>query len=103
MVDLRISNNKLYHRTVGIIGDLMKVSGENARIALLRSVYQTDNLTSEQLDAHISKHIEIAKSVEKVVPKALLLATGKFTYDAAAKALAEEPIVRTVIEKYVNG
>lgn len=102
MVDLRISNNKLFHRTVGIISDLMGVGHEEATMALLRSVYETDSLTEAQRQAPISEAIETSKNVDKVVPKALLLATGRFTYAEATQALARNPIVRAAIGEYVK-
>ncbi|MGI8907856.1 MAG: hypothetical protein ACR2IE_15350 [Candidatus Sumerlaeaceae bacterium] len=102
MVDLRISNNKLFHRTVGIIGDLMQVDENVAAQALLKSTYQTDELSPEQLNAPIRDHIEAAKAVDKVVPKALLLATGKFSCAGASKALTANPIVRTAIGEFVT-
>jgi hypothetical protein len=40
-----ISNNKLFHRAIGIISNLMKVSEETAKLSLLKSVHQTDHLT----------------------------------------------------------
>lgn len=102
MVDLRISNNKLFYRTLGIISDLMGVSADEAREALLRSIFQTDHLTDQQRETPVSTCIELAKDVEKVVPKALLLATGKFTYREACEALAKNPIVRSVIGEHVR-
>jgi N-acetylmuramic acid 6-phosphate (MurNAc-6-P) etherase len=101
MVDLRISNNKLFHRTVGIISDLMKVDQDRATEALLRSVYETDSLTEAQTTLPIRDHIETAKSVDKVVPKALFMATGQFSYKEATAALAENPVVRTAIRDFV--
>lgn len=102
MVDLRISNNKLFHRTISIITDLMGVSAEEALEALLKSIFETDSLTESQRETPVSQCIELAKNVEKVVPKALLLATGRFTYREACEALARNPIVRSVIGEYVK-
>lgn len=103
MVDLRISNNKLFHRTVAMIGDLMKVPSEEAIEALLRSAFEVDALSESRREASISEVISAAKKVEKVVPKALLLATGRFTCAEATLALKRNPIVRAVIEKHVTG
>lgn len=97
MVDLKISNNKLYHRTVGIVSDLMGVGESEATTAVLRAVFEKDELSAEDRATAIVDVIERAKSVVKVVPKALLLATGKFTYGGACKALDENPMVRTVL------
>jgi len=102
MVDLRISNNKLFHRTVSIITDLIGVSAEEAHEALLKAVFQTDELTDAEREAPISACIEAARDVEKVVPKALLIATGRFTYQAATEALKRNPIVRSVISEFVR-
>ncbi len=102
MIDLRISNNKLFHRTISIISDLIGVSAEEALEALLKSIFQTDELTEAEREAPISACIEAAKNVEKVVPKALLIATGQFTYTSASEALARNPIVRSVISEYVG-
>ncbi len=102
MVDLRISNNKLFFRTVGIISDLIGVDEKKGTDALLSSIFETDTLTDEHREAAISACIERAKSVDKVVPKALLLATGRFTLAEATAALQRDPIVRTAIEQYVQ-
>ena len=97
MIDLRISNNKLFHRTVGIVTDLMKVDEASATEAVLHSIFETDTLTDDLRATPIVELIERAKSVDKVVPKALLIASGKFDYQGACKALAENPMVRTVL------
>lgn len=102
MIDLRISNNKLFHRTVGIIADLMKVSHEEAVQALLRAVFETDNLTEAQREAPISVCIEHAKSVQKVVPKALLMATGQYSFAQAEAALRRNPIVRSLLAEHLG-
>lgn len=101
MIDLRISNNKLFHRTVGIISDLMNVSTDDARRALVQATYETDSLTDRQASAPISDYIEAAKPVTKVVPKALLMATGSYSYAEASKALQANPVVRAVLEEHV--
>ncbi len=102
MVDLRISNNKLYYRAIGIISDLMGSDEETSRLALLCAVYQTDDLTQEQLDAPISQHIDASTPVPRLVPMALLLATGKFTWQQAHDTLDQNPIVRHAISAHVK-
>lgn len=100
MVDLKISNNKLYYRAISIISDLMGVESEKATDALLASIYSTDKITSLHRDAPVQHHIERATTVSKVVPRALLIATGKFDWMTSAKVLEEIPVVRTALEKY---
>jgi N-acetylmuramic acid 6-phosphate (MurNAc-6-P) etherase len=102
MVDLGISNNKLFFRTVGIISDLIGVNEEQATDALLKSIFETDTLTDSHREAAISACIERARSVNKVVPKALLLATGRVTLAEATAALQRDPIVRTALGHYVQ-
>lgn len=100
MVDLKISNNKLFFRTIQIISAIMKADERVARDSMLKSIYETDVLTPEILEAPISDHINKATGKTKVVPKALLLATGNFTYKKASEAIKKEPIVRHIIQKW---
>lgn len=102
MIDLRISNNKLFYRAIGIISDLMGVSEDVAHSALIKSIYQTDTITEAMEGASVRDHIEASKSVPKLVPIALLLATGKYNWKQATDALADEPIVRNIISKHVK-
>lgn len=102
MVDLKISNNKLYYRTINIIADIMQVSKETATESMLKSIYETNRLTQEQQTFPISAHIAAATGKTKVVPKALLLATGKYNLQQAISALKTEPIVRNIIMKQQN-
>ncbi len=97
MIDLKISNNKLFHRTVGIVVDLMHVGEDAATDAVLRAVFETDTLTAAEKETTISDIIDRSQQVSKVVPKALLIASGRFDYAGAAKALDENPMVRAVL------
>ncbi len=99
MIDLKISNTKLYHRTIRIISTIMGVSEKVARQGLLRAIYETNDISPGLVRAPISRHVEAGTGKEKVVPKALLIATGKFTYEGASSALRKDPVVRNVIEK----
>jgi N-acetylmuramic acid 6-phosphate (MurNAc-6-P) etherase len=101
MIDLKISNNKLYYRTINIISDIMGVSKPVATESMLKSIYATDRLTKEQKTLPISAHIVAATGKIKVVPKAMLLATGKFNLSQASAALKKEPIVRNIIKEHI--
>ncbi|MCX7918151.1 MAG: hypothetical protein N3A72_00810 [bacterium] len=102
MIDLKISNNKLYYRTMNIISDIMKVSKRNAMECMLKAIYGTNRLTESQKTAPISAHINAATGKEKIVPTAMLLATGRFSVAEATAALKKEPIVRNIIKTYIE-
>lgn len=99
MIDLNISNTKLWFRTLGIIEDIMGVDRETAVESVLKSIYKTDSPTEEQRNAPISEHINAGTWKEKIVPRAMLMSTGKFNYAEAGEALKKEPIVRAIIER----
>ncbi len=99
MVDLRISNTKLYYRTLGIIQSIMGVSADAAKEALLRSLYRTDRVTSVLKKAKPSAHVEAATNATKVVPRALVLAGMKTTWKRADDLLRREPIVRAAVAR----
>jgi N-acetylmuramic acid 6-phosphate (MurNAc-6-P) etherase len=96
MINLKVSNNKLYHRSIGIVSSVMKVSAHDAEKCLLRSIYQDGPVP----DSSINSHIIEAVLHDKVVPVALLLASGHCQSVAQAKELLQdEPIVRNAILK----
>jgi N-acetylmuramic acid 6-phosphate (MurNAc-6-P) etherase len=47
MIDLQVSNNKLFFRSIGIISDFAGVSEAAARDALLRAIYDVEAVTPE--------------------------------------------------------
>lgn len=99
MVDLRISNNKLFYRTIGIIQHITGVSADIAKRCVLRSIYNTDRVTPKMLHAKPSQHVEVSTSVPKVVPKALIMAGGRTSLAEAERMIRKEPIVRAAIER----
>jgi len=81
----------------------MGVSEEVAKESVVRSIYETDQPTEEMRNAPISEYIRASTSREKVVPIALLLSTGRFSYLEAREALAKDPIVRNIIGEFAVG
>jgi N-acetylmuramic acid 6-phosphate (MurNAc-6-P) etherase len=106
MVDLKVSNNKLFERAIRIISDFGQVDIATARKCLLKALYNVDTGTDneeetlQQLEQKsVASHIEQAFRSNKVVPRALLLSTGLFNNATAAQALQKEPIVKKVVQQ----
>lgn len=99
MIDLKISNNKLYFRAIRTITLLAGVDEEVAKLALHRSVYGKDSLTSSEADAAPSTIIGKATGANRIVPVALLMAIGSMTFDQASKMLSQDPVPRRVINE----
>lgn len=101
MVDLRISNVKLCRRAFDLVGSLVGCSAAAAERCVLRSIY--NDPPAAELDTlgqrPLSDHVRAAYQQPKIVPVALLLASGVDTVEKARKLLSEEPIVRTCISK----
>ncbi|EDQ84679.1 uncharacterized protein MONBRDRAFT_12567 [Monosiga brevicollis MX1] len=77
MIDLQVSNNKLFHRAVGIVQRFSKASAEAAETALLRSIYGVNTLTKEpgfSISEHVRAATEAARADRRIVPTAVLLA-----------------------------
>jgi N-acetylmuramic acid 6-phosphate (MurNAc-6-P) etherase len=102
MIDLRITNSKLYERAIKIICKLMEVNRHHAETSLLSAIYQTDSLHPAQAQAPVSQHVATAAPRGKVVPAAMLIATGNFSCSEAEQALAKEPIIRQLLEQYLT-
>ncbi len=99
LADLRISNNKLYHRAIWIIRDIMGVSAATAKRCLLRSIHGVDRVSPALMRAKPSRHVEAATDAAKVVPRALIMAGSRATHADAEKILRKEPVVRAAIER----
>jgi len=73
MVNVSVSNHKLFHRAVGILVAVTGREHADAQTALLRSIYEVDEVSPELASAPIAQHVEKAKAVQRVVPVAILL------------------------------
>ncbi|XP_072170009.1 glucokinase regulatory protein-like [Diadema setosum] len=102
MVDLRLSNSKLFERGISIVASFVQRSnkGTEARNAVLRSIYRT-NEHDKVSHKPLSSIIERAGCVEKVVPVAIILAVGECTVEEAEELLRDEPIIREVLSEMI--
>ncbi|XP_061191242.1 glucokinase regulatory protein-like [Saccostrea echinata] len=103
MVDLKVSNNKLFHRAIGIIQRFSGLSTEQSRDYLLQSIYNTDSLTENVRSYNISSHIETATPLSQVVPRALLSAILHCSVSESHKLLEKEPVIQRVISQTLSG
>lgn len=102
MIDLKISNNKLYFRAIRTISILGNVDENAAKVALHRAVFETDVLSPAQAEAIPSVVIQASTRVSKVVPTALLLSQGSMSYDQALEMLSRDPVPRRVINSVLK-
>lgn len=72
MVDLRISNAKLFDRSVLIVSELCGKSMSEARTAILQSMYRSRDI-GEFVDRPILEHVYVASQLERVIPLAIAL------------------------------
>jgi N-acetylmuramic acid 6-phosphate (MurNAc-6-P) etherase len=123
MINLMLTNAKLFHRACGIVADVTGVKPDIARRSVLRAIYSFDYPTdangSEAITkavAHleaivVSEHVHAAASKMNVVPVAIMLALDETRRLAAAVSsgacmtvaeakshLATEPVIRKSIE-----
>ena len=97
MIDLKLSNKKLFERGVRIVTQFSTISSEEATKCLLKSIYGLDLLNCSIVQADVAKHVKKAGGMEKVIPLAILLARG-FKVDLGLKMLQDCPIVRQCID-----
>lgn len=104
MIDLKISNSKLYDRAVGLIMQLSGADTLTARRALHEAIFREKPATDAAMDT-VGMQVIISRAMarKRVVALAILLATGKFNLQAALERLESEPRVRRIIEEVVRG
>lgn len=104
MINMGISNNKLFFRAVRIIQDVASVDEATARESLLRAIHGIDSeevrrrmIDDEEWRA-ISHHVVVATPKPQVLPHAILLASdSRLSYAQAHEALEREPLLRAHI------
>lgn len=97
MVDLKVSNNKLFYRAVGIIQRFSNLPKDICQEYLLKSIYETDDLSIDQKSLKVKDHIYKATPMERVVPTALVAAILKSSIREARKTLSKHHVIRTAI------
>jgi hypothetical protein len=93
MVDVRLSNNKLFFRAIKIVSEITQQTEAQATTHVLSAIYNTTKV-EDKLLLPPSEHIAAAFKTEKVVPTALLLARGKHSLEEIRELLQKQPIVR---------
>jgi len=100
MIDLRITNKKLFLRAIRIINHITKKDENDIKEALLRSIYEGDVPSQNNLEDTIA----LSAGRENIVPMAIpsLVYPGK-NIEELRLMLRNEPIVRKlVIEELSN-
>jgi hypothetical protein len=64
MIDVKVSNSKLFERGLLIVQEFGKCSREEAKSSILKSIYETDHLTQD-----ISDQVFINPYAHQVSPK----------------------------------
>ena len=91
MIDVKVGNNKLFHRAVSIVSNFAKIDKEGAKHAVLQAIYRMD-IIDDVLCRQVSEHVARSTVMEQVVPVAVLVATGKFDVGSAVDVLKTNTI-----------
>ncbi|MCA8969922.1 MAG: hypothetical protein KDC95_09075 [Planctomycetes bacterium] len=101
MIDVALSNAKLFDRAVRIVADVAHVSEPEAKRSVVAVLHCQDEPSSEILELSVHEHLEHARlenvSRSGVVPRAVLHARG-VRLGAAEAILSTHPVVRDAID-----
>jgi len=104
MIDLSVSNTKLFHRSISIISELAAVPLDEAKKSLLKSIHLVDDIPEVISEHPISRHVQVASCRSRVVPLAIILASSSgMTVKQAIGKLNAQPIVRKLIAEREEG
>lgn len=102
MIDLNLSNDKLFRRGITLVSSLLSTSESTSTDAVLKSIHRTDTITKEIRELPISQHYQRACKEKKVIPIAILLASGSCATIAEAElALSKDVVLRNIIDGVV--
>lgn len=110
MVDLTVTNVKLFHRAVGIVQHFSGINVHGARKSLLRAIYKRDDVNGMSVDeSEVPAHVTVAAAQRRVLPLALVLAGHEerrgeqLSVSDAQRLLDAEPVVRTLVSALDTG
>jgi hypothetical protein len=117
MINVGITNQKLFHRAVGIVQAVSGATMSDSLRGVLRAIYHRDFCPSEvgpDYDAFIAKaaseHVQAAALQSDLVPVAILLASAtvalppaEIKEQQAIAFLKSEPILRRAIAAAIKG
>ncbi|CAF0991097.1 unnamed protein product [Rotaria sordida] len=94
MIDVRVSNIKLFYRAIDIIKLLSGVDYQTAEKCLIQSIHQTDNeLNKQTIEQHITA---VASNKDHIVPLALLMCLSNCSYTQATHQIDKCPRIRDI-------
>lgn len=109
MINVRVANDKLFYRSIGMIEQFGNVNFETARECLLRSIYYQSNDWKKHEKDLVSDHIKAAFMQDKIVPVGILLASQisqkvakQSTVQEIRAILAKEPSVRRCLQQFIQ-
>lgn len=101
MIDLRISNAKLFDRAISIISSLCMISSDEARQLLIQAIYGKYSSMNEENE--IIKHVEAASSRSQVVPLAILMNfVGKDHQEYIELRLGKKDSIKHIIQQNIS-
>ncbi|KAG5265831.1 hypothetical protein AALO_G00246860 [Alosa alosa] len=98
MIDLKVTNSKLYRRAIGILQRFTGCQWTQGERALLRVLYGAEELTKEMATADVSRHTQAATTSDRVVPTALVVLQTGCSVSQAQAQLRECSVVRDAVE-----
>ncbi|XP_052386508.1 glucokinase regulatory protein isoform X2 [Carassius gibelio] len=102
MIDLRVSNSKLYTRAINILQRFTGCSKSECVRALLRAIYSTEDLSEDMTSADVWKHTNAANRRDRVVPTALVMIQCGCTLAEARHHLDCHPVIRDAVNACFN-
>jgi len=95
MIDLRITNKKLFLRAIRIVNQITGKDEESVRKVLLRNIYESEVIPSQNT---LENHIDISAGKESIVPLTILgLIYPEKVIQELRQMLQEQPIVRKLV------
>ncbi|KAK3749423.1 hypothetical protein RRG08_003273 [Elysia crispata] len=100
MVDVRVSNAKLFYRACGIVKDICNIGEAESCTLLLKSIYDEDNLSKVQTSGDVVNHILAASEMDKVVPIAILMGLRSCSVQQARSLLDTQPNLSRLLKDF---
>ena len=102
MIDLKISNQKLFRRATRLVSEIANVSTDVAELSIRKTI-ESCQISVQKKFTSIQDYIEEAYNIQHVVPKSSVMCLfPEKDMEQIDIEISREPILRKLISSYIN-
>ncbi|XP_057304668.1 glucokinase regulatory protein-like [Hydractinia symbiolongicarpus] len=102
MIDIKLSNSKLFERGLRMLQEICHTDKNACEENILKAIYRVDAITRDIKSKTIDEHVEYARSIDRVIPIAVIMTSLGCVVKKAEEILNRSQNVRTCVNSVLK-